>query len=109
MALTIGNMAKVQTQSALAAGQAQAGQMGLGKKEGDLLGVSNLMGGQNQGKGLVNKLMGPGSQNRLRGAGFQEDLQDIAGAALAIGPGRGSGGSASSSMRPTGGILNKVV
>jgi hypothetical protein len=109
MALTIGNMAKVQTQSALAAGQAQASQMGLGQKEGDMLGVANLMGGQDQGKGLVNKLMGSGSENRLRGAAFKEDLQDIAGAALAIGPGRGSGGSASSSLKPGGGILNKVV
>ena len=114
MAITFGGLANMQTQSALAMGQSQASSMGLGKQEGDALAISNLMGGDDQGtgSGLVSKLMsGGGMKNRLQGSAFKEDLMDIASAAVAIGPGRGSGLSASSGLEPMGkgSILSKVV
>ncbi len=112
MAITFGGIAKMQTQSALALGQAQAGSMGLGKQEGNALAISNLMGGQDQGPGggLVNKLLGSGGmKSHLKGSGFKQDLMDLANAAAVIGPGRGKGLSASSSLQPGGSIVNKVV
>ncbi|MBU1349329.1 hypothetical protein KJ781_04650 [Patescibacteria group bacterium] len=112
MAITFGGLANMQTQSALAIGQSQASSMGLGKDEGNALAISNMMGGDDEkpGEGLVNKLMsGGGMKNRMKGSAFKQDLQDIAGAALAIGPGRGSGMSASSSMMGKGSIVSKVI
>ncbi len=114
MAITFGGLAKMQTQSALAVGQSQASSMGLGKQEGNALAISNMMGGEEEGlgEGLVSKLMsGGGMKNRLKGSAFKQDLKDIAGAAMAIGPGRGSGMSASSSLSPMGkgSIVSKVV
>lgn len=49
------------------------------------------------------------SSSRLRGTGLTKDLMAIGKAALAIGPGRGTGLSASSSLRPSGGIISKLV
>jgi len=110
MAITFGGIAKMQTQSALAIGQSQASSMGLGKTEGNALAISNMMGNDEDkpGAGLVNKLMGSGGmKNRLRGSAFKEDLMDLANAALATGPGRGTGLSASSGLK--GSIVSKVV
>lgn len=112
MAITFGGLANMQTQSALAIGQSQASSMGLGKQEGNALAISNLMGGDDEGfgTGLVSKLMsGGGMKNRLKGSAFKQDLMDLASAALEIGPGRGTGLSASSSLRGKGSILNTVV
>ena len=103
MALTIGSMAKVGVQSALAAGQSQAAQMGLGGKAAQGLAVANLME-QDSGKGLIKSLMSPGAagKGRLKGPGLQKDLKALAGAALGLGPGRGRGLSAGSSLKPQG-------
>jgi hypothetical protein len=114
MAITFGGLANMQTQSAMALGQAQASSMGLGKDEGNALAISNMMGGEEEGvgAGLVSKLMGGGGmKNRLRGSAFKEDLMDIASAAMATGPGRGTGMSASSSLQPMGkgSIVSKVI
>jgi hypothetical protein len=114
MAITFGGLAKMQTQSAMAIGQSQASSMGLGKNEGNALAISNMMGGDDDkpGAGLVSKLMGGGGmKNRLKGSAFKEDLMDIASAAVAIGPGRGTGMSASSSLKPMGkgSIFSKMV
>lgn len=122
MSLTIGTMAKVQTQTALAVGQAQASGMGLGQKSAGALSINNLMQNQEQAS-FMKKLMSSGiglgdsetkglglSSNRLRGSGLTSDLMDIGQAALAIGPGRGTGLSASSSLKPSGGsIISKMV
>jgi|GEM_PF-2074579 hypothetical protein len=101
MALTIGLMAKVGVQSALAAGQSQAAQMGLGQKEAQGLAVANLME-QDSGKGLIKNLMSPGAvgKGRLQGTGLQKDLKALASAALGLGPGRGL--SAGSTLKPQG-------
>ncbi len=114
MAITFGGLANMQTQSALAIGQSQASSMGLGKQEGNALAISNLMGGDDEGpgSGLVSKLMsGGGMKNRMKGSAFKQDLMDIASAAVAIGPGRGTGMSASSSLKPMGkgSIVSKVI
>ncbi|KMY67547.1 hypothetical protein AAU61_12115 [Desulfocarbo indianensis] len=105
-------MANMQTQSALAIGQSQASSLGLGKTEGNALAISNMMGSEDDqpGAGLVSKLMGSGgTENRLQGSAFKEDLKDLANAALVTGPGRGTGLSASSSLKPTGSIFDTVV
>ena len=112
MAITFGGLANMQTQSALAIGQSQASSMGLGEDEGNALAISNMMGDDDEGVGtnLVSKLMGSGgSKNRLQGSAFKEDLQDIAAAALEIGPGRGTGLSASSSIKGTGSIFDTTA
>jgi len=54
MALTIGNMARLGAQSALAAGQDQANRLGLGQKSAQGLAINNLMGGKGDDKGLLN-------------------------------------------------------
>lgn len=121
MALTIGTMAKLEVQTALTMGRAQAADMGLGSKSAGALSINNLMQRQDQ-KGLMSKLMSSGigigksgskglglSSSRLRGTGLTKDLMAIGKAALAIGPGRGTGLSASSSLRPSGGIISKLV
>jgi hypothetical protein len=114
MAITFGGLANMQTQSALAIGQSQASNLGLSQDEGNALAISNMMGSEDEGlgAGLVNKLMsGGGMKNRLQGSAFKQDLMDIASAAVEIGPGRGTGLSASSSLGSTGkgSILNTVV
>ncbi len=118
MALTIGLMAKVGVDSALAAGQSQAAQMGLGRKEAQGLAVANLME-QDSGKGLIKNLMSPGAvgKGRLKGAGLQKDLKSLAGAALGLGPGRGRGPSAGSGLQTQGlqgmagggSIINRMI
>lgn len=92
MAITFGGLAKMSTQAGMAMGQAQSSSMGLGKKSGDLLGMSNIMGGD-KGKGLVNSLMGGskksgglngnmmGSKKNLSYSGIKSANESILGAA----------------------------
>lgn len=48
MALTIGTMAKLEVQTALTMGRAQAADMGLGSKSAGALSINNLMQRQDQ-------------------------------------------------------------
>ena len=82
MAITFGAMAQVATQSALAVGQSQASSMGLGKQEGNALALTSMLGGQDEGKNMVQTLMGKTGTNRLRGQGLKNDLMAIGQAAL---------------------------
>ena len=50
--MTYGNIANIQSQSAMAVGQSQANSLGLGQTEANALGVTNLMGG-GQSSGLI--------------------------------------------------------
>ena len=110
MAITFSGIANVAAQSAMNLGQAQASALGLGQTEANALGVTSLIQQDDQSS-LVNTLLNSGqnSGNRLSGTAFKQDLMSIGQAALAIGPGRGAGLSASSSLGGSGSILSKVV
>lgn len=92
-------------QSSMAIGNAQASSMGLGKQSANALAITDLMGGEDDQKSMIGTLMDSG--NRMKGDAFKQDLMSIGQAAAVTGPGRGTGMSASSSMR--GGMINKVI
>lgn len=97
MAITFGGIASQQTSTSLMIGQSQATSMGLGTQSGNMLGVTNMLGG-GSGNSLVSGLMGGkksggliggmiGSKSNLTGAGLKSANQSILGATL------GGGGS----------------
>ncbi len=109
MALTIGNMANIETGSSLVKGQSQANSMGLGESSGNALALTNLME-KDDGQGLIGNLLKPAtteantiggnkkgalsrSHSRLRGQGLKNDLMNIGGAltANALGSGMSTG------------------
>ncbi|KIX14886.1 hypothetical protein [Dethiosulfatarculus sandiegensis] len=107
MAVTFGNMAKISAQSSMAIGNAQASSMGLGQQSANALAITDLMGGKDDQKGMIGTLLSSGTENRMKGDAFKNDLMAIGQAAVVTGPGRGVGLSASSSM--LGSNINKVV
>lgn len=108
MGLTFSNIARIGAQSAMASGQAQANSLGLGQQEANALAVTSMV--QRDDDKTINTLMGGNkSGSRLRGNGLKSDLMAIGQAALVKGPGRGVGGSSSSSLGGGGSILSKTV
>ncbi|MCB2187304.1 MAG: hypothetical protein KQJ78_12855 [Deltaproteobacteria bacterium] len=106
MAVTFQNMARIASQTSLAVGQSQAQGLGLGQDSAGALAVTNMLDQENKPKNLVEELMP--SRERLKGQGFTNDLKKIGQAALALGPGRGQGSSASSGLLGSNIISNKA-
>ncbi len=94
MAITYASMAKVQSMTER-----------MGMQSDNTLGT--LLGSSKK-KGLTG-LLGSKNQNRNRVGQMAQSLMPIAEAALATGPGRGSGLGASSALGGKGGVLNTKV